>query len=281
MTLVLPPLALDHFRISVVLPVYSETRTVREIVDWLCVHLEPWLFEVIVVISPRSSPESQDICRQLAEADARVKVFQQQENPGVGRAFREGYSRVQGNVVLSMDSDGEMELATIDRMIDEMAAGNFGLVVGSRWLRGGGFVGYSLAKRWLNWGFQQLFRVLFRTQLHDLTYGFKLMRSELVRGISWRAIYQEIGCETTLKTLWLGVPASEVSTTWRARAEGRSTNNFARNFRYVGMALSIMARGVAFKDCNAARDAVLPDHLPSEVTRHCHFSAGSPKGVLD
>jgi dolichol-phosphate mannosyltransferase len=240
------PLALDDFRISVVLPVFSETRTVREIVDWLRTNLEPWLFQVVIVISPRSSHDSIEVCQELARTDSRVQVFEQQENPGVGRAFREGFRRVTGNVVLSMDSDGEMELATIPRMIAEMANGNLGLVVGSRWLPGGGLVGYSPAKRWLNWGFQQIFRILFRTRLHDLTYGFKLMRTELVRNISWEAIYQEIGCETTLKTIRLGVPASEVPTTWRARTEGRSTNTFARNFRYVGMALSIIARGVVY-----------------------------------
>ena len=223
--------------------------------------------------APVCRPNRKTFACSSLKANARVKVFQQRENPGVGRAFREGYARVQGNVVLSMDSDGEMELATIHQMIDEMAAGNFGLVVGSRWLRGGGFVGYSPAKRWLNWGFQQLFRVLFRTRLHDLTYGFKLMRSELVRRISWRAIYQEIGCETTIKALWLGVPASEVSTTWRARAEGRSTNSFARQLSLCQHGSLIMVRGVAFNDCNAASDAKLPDHLASEVTHHCHFSA--------
>jgi dolichol-phosphate mannosyltransferase len=279
--LMLSPLDLDDFRISVVLPVFSETRTVREIVDWLRVHLEPWLLEIIIVISPRSSLESQDICGELAHADPRVKVYQQRENPGVGRAFREGYERVQGNVVLSMDSDGEMELATIPGMVETMARGNLGLVVGSRWLPGGGFVGYSPAKRWLNWGFQQLFRVLFRTRLHDLTYGFKLMRAEVLRGVSWQAIYQDIGCETTLKALWLGVPASEVPTTWTARTEGRSTNNFARNFRYVGMALSILARGVEFKERNTGRDPLLPDHFSSEATPHRHFSTRSPEGVLD
>ena len=207
----LSPLALDDFQISVVLPVFSETRTVQEIVDWLRTHLEPWLVQVIIVISPRSSRESKEICQELARTDSRVQVFEQQANPGVGRAFREGYSRVKGNLVLSMDSDGEMELATIPRMITAMAEGDLGLVVGSRWLCGGGFVGYSPAKRWLNWGFQQLFRILFRTHLHDLTYGFKLMRTELVRSISWEAIYQEIGCETTLKTIRLGIPASEVA----------------------------------------------------------------------
>ena len=256
----LSALALDEFRISVVLPVFSETRTVREITDWLRANLKPWLLEVIIVISPRSSAESKEVCRELARTDSRVQVFEQQENPGVGRAFREGYARVRGNIVLSMDSDGEMELATIPRMIAEMARGGFGLVVGSRWLPGGGFVGYSPAKRWLNWGFQQLFRIVFRTRLHDLTYGFKVIRADLVRNIRWEAIYQEIGCETTLKTIWLGIPASEVPTTWKAREEGRSTNNFARNFRYVGMALSILKHGVAYDSMEESTETTNAEH---------------------
>jgi len=130
-------------------------------------------------------------------------------------------------------------------MIAEMARSNVGLVVGSRWLPGGGFVGYSPSKRWLNWGFQQLFRVLFRTRVHDLTYGFKLMRTELVRNIAWEATLHEIGCETTLKPIHLGVRVAEVPTTWRTRVEGRSSNNFLRNFRYVGMALSILMQRVS------------------------------------
>ena len=47
-------------------------------------------------------------------------------------------------------------------------------------LKGGGFVGYSRFKRVLNWGFQQLFRLLFATRLSDLTYGFKVFRAEVV-----------------------------------------------------------------------------------------------------
>jgi dolichol-phosphate mannosyltransferase len=280
----LSPLPLDDFRISVVLPVFSETRTVREIVNWLRDNLGTMLAQVIIVYSPRSSRESIEVCQELARTDSRIQVFEQQENPGVGRAFREGYARIEGNVVLSMDSDGEMELATIPLMIAEMARGNLGLVIGSRWLPGGGFVGYSPAKRWLNWGFQQLFRLLFRTRLHDLTYGFKLMRAELVRNISWEATYQEIGCETTLKMIRLGIPAAEVPTTWRARVEGRSTNNFARNFRYVGMALSILARGVAYSavEETAESDRHADDRQPgAPAAAPRRLSARSSERVLD
>jgi hypothetical protein len=120
-------------------------------------------------------------------------------------------------------------------------------VVASRWLPGGGFTGYSRIKKILNWGFQQLFRLLFFTRIHDLTYGFKLMRGELARGIVWEGSLHEIACETTLKPIRLGVPVSEVPTRWTARTQGASKNTFLRNFRYVGMALRILTRGVPLR----------------------------------
>ncbi len=240
----LPPLDPADYRISVVLPVFSETDTVRLIADWLRDHLGGRLLEIIIVISPRSSAESRAVCDSLAVEDERIQVVVQQQNPGVGHAFREGYARVRGNVVLSMDSDNEMELAAIPRMLDKLAEGNYGLVVGARWLPGGGFVGYSRFKRWLNWGFQQLFRWLSWTALHDLTYGFKVLRAEVVHGIAWESALHEIGCETTLKPVRLGVSVAEVPSTWTARTQGRSTNNFWRNFRYVAMAGRILVRGV-------------------------------------
>src|SRR5262249_54125674 len=133
----LPPLAAEDYRISVVMPVFSETDTVRDVCDWLTRELGDRLLEIIIIISPRSNEASQEMCRKLAGQDARIQVHVQQENPGVGRAFREGYARTRGNPILSMDSDGEMDVATIPPMLVAMAQGNYGLVVGSRWMKGG------------------------------------------------------------------------------------------------------------------------------------------------
>src|SRR6185437_10381606 len=51
----LQTLAAKDYRISVVLPVFSETDTVRIVADWLRQHLGERLLEIIIVISPRSS----------------------------------------------------------------------------------------------------------------------------------------------------------------------------------------------------------------------------------
>jgi dolichol-phosphate mannosyltransferase len=242
----LRPLAPEDYRISVVLPVFSETDTVAEIVGWLRQMLAGRLEEIIIVLSPRSEVRSREVCERLAAEDARVRLHVQQHNPGLGHAVREGMQRVRGNVVLLMDSDGEMEIATVTRLLDEMARGNHGLVVASRWMRGGGFTGYSRLKYALNWCFQQLFRLLHGTRLHDLTYGFKLMRAELARGIAWEGTLHEVACETTLKPVRLGVSVAEVPSRWTRRCQGASKNTFWRNFRYVAMALKILVRGVPF-----------------------------------
>jgi glycosyltransferase involved in cell wall biosynthesis len=251
----LAPLVPADYRISVVLPVYSETDTVRQIADWLREQLGPQLEEMLIVLSPRSQPASRSICDALAQSDDRIRLHIQENNPGLGHAVREGLERTQGNLVLMMDSDGEMEIETVLRMLAEMAVGGHGLVVASRWLRGGGFRGYSRVKYWLNWGFQQLFRTLFWTRICDLTYGFKLMCGELARGIIWEGTLHEIACETTLKPIRLGVSVAQVASTWTARTHGTSKNTFFRNFRYVEMALRILIRGVAMRPVKRGREA--------------------------
>lgn len=256
--LALPPLEPADYRISVVMPVYSETDTVRQIAEWLLRELGPRLHEILLIQSPRSSEASRAVCQRLTEEYARVQLHVQRDNPGLGRAVRQGFALATGNLVLMIDSDGEMEIETVPRLLSEMAAGGHGLVAASRWLLGGGFTGYSRLKYYLNWCFQQLFRWLFWTPLHDLTYGFKLIRAELVRGIDWQGTLHEIACETTLKPIRLGVSAAEVPSKWTARTQGVSKNTFWRNFRYVRTAASILFRGVRF----TSGDLLLHDEQP-------------------
>ncbi|HTU91545.1 MAG TPA: glycosyltransferase 87 family protein [Gemmataceae bacterium] len=261
----LAPLHPDDYRISVVMPVYSETDTVRQIAEWLIRELGPHLHEIILVQSPRSSEASRAVCRLLIDDHPQVQLHMQGDNPGLGRAVREGFALATGNLVLTIDSDGEMEIETVPRMLAEMALGGHALVAASRWLPGGGFSGYSRLKYHLNWCFQQLFRWLFWTPLHDLTYGFKLIRAELVRGLDWQGTLHEIACETTLKPIRLGVSVAEVPSKWTARTQGASKNTFWRNFRYVSTAISLLLHGARFiprdhpVEREAARRAENPD----------------------
>ena len=86
----IPALAPADYRLSVVLPVYSETDTVRQIVDWLRRELGELLTEIIIVVSPRSHETCRAVCEELAGVDTRIRLHTQENNPGLGYAVREG-----------------------------------------------------------------------------------------------------------------------------------------------------------------------------------------------
>ncbi|MFB0566528.1 MAG: glycosyltransferase [Candidatus Aminicenantaceae bacterium] len=243
----LEPLSRPEYRVSVILPVFSETDNVRDIVTFLENSIQDCLEEIIIILSPYSTSQSKKVCEELARQYGNVLVHTQICNPGLGYAEREGYELMRGNLMLRIDSDGEMEKETALRMLDEMERTNSALVVASRWIPGGGFSEYNPLKYVLNWGFQQIFRVLYRTHVHDLTYGFKLMRAELAKNIDWEGTLHEIACETTFKPIRLGLKVSEVPTKWEARVQGTSKNTLIGTFRYVSMAINILIKGVKTK----------------------------------
>lgn len=230
-------------KISVIMPVHSEKETVVEITRELHQFLGHELFEILIIVSPDSPPETFNICSNLSKEYSRVKLFTQKENPGVGRAYREGFALATGSHVLMIDSDGEMPVATVKLMLDKMKATNCDMVIGSRWMRGGGVRGYDRFKYFLNRGFQLIFRVLLRTRIHDLTLGFKLIKAEIVHSIPWRAVYNNIGVETSMFPIKIGYHVEEVPTVWEKRKSGISKGTFRRNFLYVSTALRVLRSG--------------------------------------
>ena len=235
--------AFPTVKISAILPVYSEIETVKEIVQRLEALLADELHEVLIVIAPRSLPASWAMCEELSRQYPYVKLHTQQECPGVGRAFREGFRHATGTHILMLDSDGEMDVESVPAMLAEMKRTRCQVVLGSRWMRGGGVEGYDNVKYFLNRGYQYLFRALFCTRLHDLTFGFKLMDAAVGKTLPWISVFGEIGAETTLRPLTRGYKIGEVPTVWKKRKHGESKNRFSRNFRYVGMALELLFKG--------------------------------------
>jgi len=225
-------------KLSVVLPVFSEQQSVIDIVDWLNSNVKKQLYEIIIVISPRSNKKSKKICKDLAK-QKKVKLHVQIENPGVGRGYAEGFELVKGTHTLMFDSDGEMDVNTIPKMIKKIESTDCDFVVASRWMKGGGAVGYEGIKYIYNRLFQYVFRIIYLTKIHDLSLGFKLFKTEIVKNITWTAKFNEIGLETTLRPLSKGYKAEEVPTVWTRRQEGRSTNNFWKNFGYLWLGLKI------------------------------------------
>jgi dolichol-phosphate mannosyltransferase len=223
----------------VVLPVYSETDSVVEIVGWLQSHIAEELAEIIIIMAPQSHERTKQICAELARRE-HVRLVIQDQGLGLGIAYRQGFREARGNHILMLDSDGEMDLQSIPLMIKSFVGGQCDVVVGSRWISGGGVSGYDPVKYFFNRLFQHVFRVLYRTSLHDLTLGFKMLNQSVVDCIAWQGVRHEIATETTLKPLHYGYRVCEVPARWKSRTQGKSKNNWRMNFRYLRIALVIL-----------------------------------------
>jgi len=229
--------------ISVVSPVFNENKSLRPLVESLHKVLKENLFEIIIVYHPNSNRECIDLLTSLKKDYALVKIIPQDlREPGNGSAYRQGFKLVKGTHVLMIDSDGEMDINSIPKMIKLILETNADLVVGSRYLEGGDIKGnYPHLKRILNLLFQYIFKFLFRTMISDLSYGLKILKTDILKDLQLEAKYQHIGAETTLKPIKLGLKVLQVPAIHRFRESGIGKSlSLIGNLRYPIIALKIL-----------------------------------------
>jgi glycosyltransferase involved in cell wall biosynthesis len=224
--------------ISALVPVYSETDLLVETLSRLKASLGARLHEFLIIASPKSSQECLDLCHDLARTDPLVRTYIQSERPGIGWAYRELIPRMTGTHGLVISSDLETNPDDASRMADA-AAGGADMVCGSRWLPGGGFDGYDPFKLLLNYGYNLIFRTLYGIRIHDITFGYRLIKAEVLRKVRWEYGRHEFCAELLLKPVRLGCTAVEVPTRWIKRPEGESKNAFMRNFKFAAAAWKI------------------------------------------
>jgi glycosyltransferase involved in cell wall biosynthesis len=230
------PAAQEQMRVSVILPVMDETTSLRETVRILREENSNTIGEILIVVCGKTTSAARGTALDLELRDSELIRMREQKRPFLGGAMRDAFEWAQGTHVLMMASDLETDPRTVKELIATAAQG-YDVVTATRWSADGGFSGYSPVKFVLNWVFQNSFRVLYGTSLSDLTYGFRIFRSDLVKQIRWEELRHPFLLETILKPLRLGAKTKEIPTVWRERTEGVSHNEFWRNFLYFRIAL--------------------------------------------
>lgn len=230
--------------VTVILPVVTETDSLRETVDILTRRADDAIREFLIVVCDRTTPESLETIDALAARLGERMVVHHQVLPYLGGAMREAFDLARGSHVIMMASDLETDPALVPDMIEQSRQRPDAVITATRWRRGGRFKDYAPVKLVLNWVFQQFFRILFATRLTDLTYGYRLFPTSLVTSIRWDELKHPLLFETILKPLRLGVPVIELPTVWTARDEGESQNQFSSYFRYlwIGMKYRFVPR---------------------------------------
>jgi glycosyltransferase involved in cell wall biosynthesis len=217
--------------------VLNETYSLQQTVDTIFELAGNELREVLIVTARRTTSESLAVIDKIKEERAaRIRVHQQ-ELPFLGGAMREAFDVASGDHIMLMASDLETDPTLIPAFIETMKEDCWDIVAGSRWIKGGGFEGYSKMKLVLNYFFQKIFRILYMTKVTDLTFAYRLYRKSILEGILWEELKHPFLLECLLKPLRCGASVTEIPCKWRARTEGTSANVLLETFAYLRTAL--------------------------------------------
>jgi dolichol-phosphate mannosyltransferase len=210
-----------------IVPTYNEAENLEPFVRQVLPQLASATGEHRVLIVDDSSPDGTgEIADRLAaELDA-VEVLHRAEKDGLGRAYAAGFERALAEgaeLVMQMDVDFSHDPKHIPALI--AAADHADLVIGSRYVSGGGVTDWGLARRLLSRGGSWYARTVLRVPVKDLTGGFKCFRRELLEELAPGSFHTAgfgFQVETTYRAVRAGARVHEVPIRFRDRQAGTS-----------------------------------------------------------
>lgn len=230
---------MNTFSVSILLPVINETFSLKQTVDIINSSCAEFIEEYMVIACKKTTRESRKAIAELQQTYGNKIVVLEQTLPFLGGAVRDAFDACKGTHVIMMASDLETDPKDVKKLIDEERKSPDMIITATRWKGGGGFKGYNPLKLVLNYTFQKIFSVMYGVNLSDMTYGYRIFPSKLVKSIRWEEVRHPFLFETVLKPLRLGVKVKEIPSSWAARQEGESANTFFRNFEYFKTGMRI------------------------------------------
>jgi dolichol-phosphate mannosyltransferase len=211
----------------VVVPTYDEAENVQPLARAVLAELDRAGIEARVLVVDDGSPDgTADLAEAVARDDPRVAVLRRAAKRGIGPAYRAGFRRALDEgaaLVVEMDCDFSHDPAALPGLI--RAASGADLVLGSRYVPGGGVARWGPLRRAVSRGGCLYAQLLLGVPVRDLTGGFKCFRREVLEAIPLDEVTAAgygFQVEMTYRALLAGFRVVELPITFTERARGRS-----------------------------------------------------------
>lgn len=214
--------------IWLVIPTYNEAENVRALVTAAGAQLEqvaPAEYRILIVDD--NSPDGTGlIADELATASDAIEVLHRPGKAGLGQAYKAGFMHALecgAKLLIEMDADFSHDPRYLSDLI--AAADQADLVLGSRYVRGGGVRDWGLVRRLVSRGGGLYARRILNVSVQDLTGGFKCIRREVLEAIDLPSVRAEgyvFQIEVTYRAILAGFTVREVPIVFRDRTAGTS-----------------------------------------------------------
>ena len=213
----------DLGRIVVIIPTYNETLTLPTIVA----RVRSAVPEAHVLVIDDNSPDGTGaLADSIAANDSNVEVMHRRGKEGLGAAYLAGFAWALDagyDVIVEMDADGSHQPEQLPDLLAALRDAD--LVLGSRWVTGGGVVNWPKSREILSRGGNAYTRFMLGVPLRDATGGYRAFRASTLRSLDLDEVASQGYCfqvDLAWRAVQRGMRVTEVPITFVERTAGTS-----------------------------------------------------------
>ena len=232
-------------RTLVVIATYNERESIGPLVTEV---LEQAPGCNVLVVDDSSPDGTGQEVRRMALGDGRVKLLERPRKLGLGSAYLAGFREaIAGGFdrVLTMDADFSHRPQHLPAILDRALRPGVDVVIGSRYVPGGGVVGWPIHRRVLSFGANTFARLLLGLKPHDCTGSYRCYSRQVVEALEQGSVVSH-GYSSLLELVWrcqhAGFVIAEVPITFADREFGESKVSRSEIFRGVTTVLRLRFR---------------------------------------
>ena len=240
-----PTAAVIGSRTLVVIATYNERENIGPLVTMVREYAPG---SAVLVIDDNSPDGTGAEVRRMALGDGRVKLLERPRKLGLGTAYLAGFREaIAGGFdrVLTMDADFSHHPRHLPEILGRAVNPGVDVVIGSRYVAGGGVAGWPLYRRILSFGANTFARLVLRLQPHDCTGAYRCYSRRAVEALEQGSVVSN-GYSSLLELVWrcqqAGFVIAEVPITFADREFGESKVSRSEIFRGVTTVLRLRLR---------------------------------------
>lgn len=205
----------------VVIPTYNEIDNIEDFVNQII------KINVDILIVDDNSPDGTgDLVQKLSENLSQVNLLKRSGKLGLGSAYRDGFKwglNEGYKYLIEMDADFSHSFSDLNNILQYSK--NFDVVIGSRYIPGGGSNGWDFKRKLLSSYANKLSKVLLRSKINDMTSGFRSYSSEALNEINYFSTKSDgysFQIEMTIRSIEKKLSIKEVPIIFTERSLGNS-----------------------------------------------------------
>ena len=210
----------------IVIPTYNEIENIEVILEKV---FSLNLGVDILIVDDNSPDKTYAKVQELIDSnlyDSQLHMVIRQNKEGLGKAYIEGFKWCLARdyaFIIEMDADLSHDPKYLPSFIENIK--EYDLIIGSRYVEGGGVVNWSLLRKFISFGGSTYARVILGISIKDVTGGFKCFRREVLEAIDLDNIISAgyaFQIEMNYRTILKGFKVKEVPIIFEDRIAGQS-----------------------------------------------------------